>query len=221
MPGQAKPGFYVAVGLVVVALIAFAVYRADLFAPKATKDAGAGGSVNLQELEQKVEDPKAVTTKDVKEVVYVPRQSLPPVKGTAAYKPLKDRTVRFAINVWAGWAPIILANEGFQAAKPWKDADGKDFKVEVVLIDDPVKMRDAYAAGDLHIGWGTLDMVPLFLETFVNKDGTPKDSRIMPRIYQQVDWSNGGDGVVVREAVKTVADLRGKKVVLAQNSPSQ
>ena len=29
--------------------------------------------------------------------------------------------------------------------------------------------------------------------------GKPKDSRIMPRIYQQVDWSNGGDGIVVRE----------------------
>ena len=42
----------------------------------------------------------------------------------------------------------------------------------------------------------------------------------MPRIYQQVDLSNGGDGIVVRENIKTVADLRGKTVVLAQNSPS-
>jgi len=42
----------------------------------------------------------------------------------------------------------------------------------------------------------------------------------MPRVYQQVDWSNGGDGIVVRDTVKTMADLRGKTVVLAQNSPS-
>ena len=42
----------------------------------------------------------------------------------------------------------------------------------------------------------------------------------MPRVYQQIDWSNGGDGIVVRDAIKTMADLRGKKVVLAQNSPS-
>ena len=34
------------------------------------------------------------------------------------------------------------------------------------------------------------------------------------------DWSNGGDGIVVRENVKSVADLRGKTIVLAQNSPS-
>ena len=75
-------------------------------------------------------------------------------------------------------------------------------------------MRDAYAAGNVHIGWATLDMVPLFMEAL------HKDSRVMPRIYQQVDWSNGGDGIVVRDNIKTVADLRGKTIVLAQNSPS-
>jgi NitT/TauT family transport system substrate-binding protein len=42
----------------------------------------------------------------------------------------------------------------------------------------------------------------------------------MPRVFQQVDWSNGGDGIVVRDTVKTMADLRGKTIVLAQNSPS-
>ena len=122
--------------------------------------------------------------------------------------------MRFAINVWAGWGPIIYANNGFKPGKVWKTPGGKDFKVELVLIDDPVAMRDAFAAGNLHVGWATLDMVPLFLE------GLRKDSRVMPRIYQQVDWSNGGDGIVVREAIKTMADLRGKTVVLAQNSPS-
>src|SRR5207248_5160717 len=55
---------------------------------------------------------------------------------------------------------------------------------------------------------------------FVDKSGKPKDSRIMPRVYQQVDWSNGGDGIVVRENIKTVADLRGKRIALAENSPS-
>src|SRR3954468_15113100 len=75
-------------------------------------------------------------------------------------------------------------------------------------------MRDAYAAGNIHVGWATLDMIPLFLE------GLRKDSRVMPRVYQQVDWSNGGDGIVVRENIKTMSDLRGKTVVLAQNSPS-
>jgi NitT/TauT family transport system substrate-binding protein len=58
------------------------------------------------------------------------------------------------------------------------------------------------------------------MEGFVDKQGKPRDTRVMPRIYQQIDWSNGGDGIVVRENVKTIADVRGKKLVLAQNSPS-
>src|SRR6185436_5796717 len=149
-----------------------------------------------------------------KEYNFVASAKLPEVKGISSYTPMADRTVRFAINVWAGWAPIIYANNGFKPGKVWKTPGGKDFKVELTLIDDPVAMRDAYAAGNVHIGWATLDMVPLFLESL------RRDSRVMPRIYQQIDWSNGGDGIVVREAIKTVADLRGKTLVLAQNSPS-
>src|SRR4030088_1649236 len=139
---------------------------------------------------------------------------LPAVKGTYTYKPMADRTVRFAINVWACGGPIIYANNGFKPGKVWKTPAGKDFKVELVLIDDPVAMRDAYAAGNLHVGWATLDMIPLFLE------GLRKDWRVMPRVFQQVDWSNGGDGIVVRDTIKTMSDLRGKTISLAQNSPS-
>lgn len=218
MPGKPKPAFYIAVGLVVVALIGFAIYRSDLLAPKAPqKDTG---TINPKELEASAEDPSGTAVTTVKEYNFRPAERLPEVKGVSAYKTLQDNTVRFAINVWAGWAPIVLANEGFKAGKVWKGPDGKDFKVELVLIDNPVQMRDAYAAGNVHIGWGTLDMVPLFVDSFHKPGAGEADSRILPRIYQQVDWSNGGDGIVVREKIKTVADLRGHKLVLAQNSPS-
>jgi NitT/TauT family transport system substrate-binding protein len=219
MPGQPKPTFYVAVAVVVLALIGFAIYRSDIFAPKAPKKDDSG-KIEPKELESKVEAASAAGVTTVKEYSFKSFERLPEVKGISAYKKMPDNTVRFAINVWAGWGPIIYANDGFKAGKLWKTPDGQDFKVELVLIDDPIKMRDAYASGDVHIGWGTLDMVPLFLQTFVDKSGKPIDTRIMPRIYQQVDWSNGGDGIVVREAIKTVGDLRGKKLVLAGNSPS-
>jgi NitT/TauT family transport system substrate-binding protein len=222
MAGQPKAPFYAVLVLIVLGLVAFAVYRSDIFAPKESKPGGGpiqpGGPIEAKT----VEDPKGaagVTT--VKEYAFKPAERLPAVKGTSAYKPLADNTVRFALNVWAGWAPIILANEGFKPGKVWKTPDGKDFKVELVLIDNPVAMRDAYASGDIHIGWATLDMVPLLMEGFVDSTGKARDSRVMPRVFQQVDWSNGGDGIVVRENIKTVADLRGKKMVLAQNSPSQ
>ena len=210
--GQPRPAFYVAVLLVVVALVCLALWRFGAIGP-----GNQAGSISTEELKQvkggaEAPDSAGITT--VKEYKYVAATKLPEVKGISSYKPMADRTVRFAINVWAGWSPIIYANNGFKPGKVWKTPGGKDFKVELVLIDDPVAMRDAYAAGNLHIGWATLDMVPLFLE------GLRKDTRVMSRVYQQVDWSNGGDGIVVRDTVKTMADLRGKTVVLAQNSPS-
>src|SRR5690349_19915357 len=211
--GQPRPAFYVAVFLVVIGLVGLALWRYGAIGPGSKvgqftsdelKKMGKGGA--------EAPDTSGITT--VKEYNYVAASRLPEVKGISSYKPMADRTVRFGINVWAGWSPIIFANNGFKPGKLWKAPNGKEFKVELVLIDDPVAMRDAYAAGNLHIGWGTLDMIPLFLE------GLRKDSRVMPRVYQQVDWSNGGDGIVVRDTVKTMADLRGKTVVLAQNSPS-
>jgi len=48
-----------------------------------------------------------------------------------------------------------------------------------------------------------------------------KDSRTAPRVMQQIDWSSGGDGIVVRSSIKSAGDLRNKTVTLAQNSPSE
>ena len=228
--GQPKPAFYAALAILILVLIGFAAYRyREVVAPNPVQpqDGGKaqqGGPIQPKDLglEKVAESADSATPTTVKQYTFKPAEKLPPVKGIAAYKALEqnNNTVRFALNVWAGWAPIVLANDGFKAGKEWKTSDGKPFKVDLVLIDNPVAMRNAYAAGEVHIGWATLDMMPLFLQSFVDKQGAPQDSRIMPRIYQQVDFSNGGDGVVVRENIKTVADLRGKKIVLAQNSPS-
>src|SRR5262245_61292866 len=212
--GQPKPAFYVAVFLVVIGLVALGLWRMGKIGPRSS-GSGTFTSDELKQLQTGAEAPDNAGITTVKEYKYVAAQRLPEVKGISSYKPMADRTVRLAINVWAGWSPMIFANSGVKAGKVWKAGNGgKDFKLELVLIDDPIAMRDAYAAGNIHVGWATLDMVPLFLE------GLRKDSRVMPRVFQQIDWSNGGDGIVVRDSIKTMSDLRGKTIVLAQNSPS-
>ena len=217
MNGKPKPAFFLAMFVIVGALIYIGVAR---FSGKGILGRGDSSSISKDELTKLqgggagAEAPDNASLTTAKEYTYVPGTKLPEVKGTSAYAPLVDNTVRMALNVWAGWAPVIVANNGFKAAKVWKAPGGKSFKLELVLIDDPVAMRDAYASGKVHIGWATLDMVPLFVEQL------RKDSRTMPRVYQQIDWSNGGDGIVCRQNVKSVSDMRGKTVVLAQNSPS-
>jgi NitT/TauT family transport system substrate-binding protein len=226
--GKPKPAFYIVVGVVVIALVAFAIWKLS----PGPKPGTAGSSEKLvlppvagaPTAEHKADDnapPQPVP--EFAKFEIVPSQTLPEVTGPSDFTPLSktNNTVRFSINTWAGWGPIILANGGFKAGKAWKTDKGNEFKVELVKIDDVVAMRDAYATGQIHIGWATLDMIPLLLETMVRKDGTPRDNRIMPRVFQQIDWSAGGDGIVVREKIKTVADLRGKQIVLTQNSPSE
>jgi len=244
MSSQPRAPFWLAVWMVILGLVGLSAWRAGMLAPLGLRGPGAAGGQAARPAGGGAEglaagspaplgegqpggegvlfeagDANVPTT--VKEYSFKPAEKLPPVKGTSGYKPLVDDTVRFALNVWAGWSPIILANDGFKAGKVWQAPGGKPFKIELVLIDNPVTMRDAYAAGEVHIGWATLDMLPLFLEGLVDRTGAPKDSRVMPRVFQQVDFSNGGDGIVVREGIKTVRDLAGKKLVLAQNSPSQ
>ena len=225
MAGKPTTLFYAAVIAVVAGLIGFALYQArDVIAPGGDDPVANGGNggqdIDIADLAgAEASDEMGITT--VKEYTFKPSERLPAVQGTAAYKEMEDNTVRFALNVWAGWAPIISANNGFNAGKVWKTPDGKEFKVELVLIDDPVAMRDAYTSGEVHIGWATLDMMPLLMEGFVKRNGDPIDSRVMPRIFQQVDWSNGGDGIVARGDIRTISDLRGKTIVLAENSPSQ
>ena len=221
MAGKPNTGFWAIVVVVVLGLGAYALHRAGMLMPSGEKS--AADAINADELKKiqgggkgaagqaEAADANAPTT--VKEYNFIPAAKLPAVSGTSSYKPLVNGTVRFALNVWAGWAPIVWANQGFQAGKEWVTPSGKKFKVELALIDDPVAMRDAYATGNLHIGWATVDMLPLFLEEL------RKDSRVMPRVFQQIDWSNGGDGIVGR-GVESMGQLRGKTVVLAQNSPS-
>jgi NitT/TauT family transport system substrate-binding protein len=159
-------------------------------------------------------DTQGITT--VAEYKYVPQEKLPPVKGTSGYKwDDNNKVVVFPINVWIGWLPIVAANHGFAPNEESIFFKKYGFKVDLKLIDDPVAARDAFAAGSSHILWGTLDMMVLFAPELM------KDSRTAPRIYQQIDWSSGGDGIVVRGEVRSARDLKGKTVVYAQNSPSQ
>lgn len=217
MAGKPKPAFYAVAFILILGLLGLALVRFRATTRSGTtSSASAFTQQELDALSKKkaeADDSAGITT--AKEYAYVPAQRLPDVKGVSTYKALTDGVVKFAINVWAGWAPIIYANEGFKPSKVWRTSDGKEFKVELVLMDDPVHMRDAFAAGETHIGWATVDMLPLLVESL------QKDSRVMPRVFQQIDWSNGGDGIVVREDIKTASELRGKTVVLAQNSPSQ
>src|SRR3979409_2533076 len=171
-------------------------------AGRGTPSGGPGGAEAPQ---TEAPDTSGVTT--VKEYKYIPGDRLPAVKGVSQYKwDANTKILRFSYNVWAGWLPVIAANHGTKPNTDSVFAKKYGFRVEMVLMDDPVVARDAFAAGEVQTLWGTVDMMTLFAPEL------SRDSRTSPRIVQQIDWSSGGDGIVVRGAVKTVSDLKGKTI---------
>jgi len=201
--------------LFILGLLAVAGYFfKDLIAPEGARQ----GDVDLDKFrnQNKVEAPDTQGITTVNEYSYVPAEKLPAVEGVSNYTWDEDeKVVEFPINVWIGWLPIVAANHGFRPNEESIFFKEHGFKVNLKLIDDTVVERDTFAAGESHILWGTLDMMVLFAPELM------KDSRTAPRIVQQVDWSNGGDGIVVRGNINSAKDLKGKTVVYAQNSPSQ
>jgi NitT/TauT family transport system substrate-binding protein len=200
----------------IVVLVAAGVYFfKDFIAPSGEQT----GDIDIDQFKQqqgKYEAPDTAGITTVNEYTYVASEKLPPVQGVSAYSwDENEKVVQFPINVWIGWLPIVAANHGFSPNEESIFYKDYGFKVNLKLIDDPVVARDAFASGESHILWGTLDMMVLFAPELM------KDSRTAPRILQQVDWSNGGDGIVVRGDISSARDLKGKTVVYAQNSPSQ
>jgi NitT/TauT family transport system substrate-binding protein len=202
--------------IVIVGLIGAGIYFG--FMKKGGPGPNPTGTKTIDMGKMNIEAPdlKGITT--VQKYEYVPQEKLPPVnpKAVSNYTWDKDKKiVKFPINVWIGWLPIIAANHGHKPNTESIFYKKYGFMLDISLIDNPVDARNTFAAGKSHILWGTLDMMVLFAPELM------KDSRTSPRIYQQIDWSNGGDGIVVRDNIKTVQDLKGKTVVFAQNSPSQ
>src|SRR5213594_2750593 len=217
--------------VLILAVVGFGVYRWwDKIAPAGKSQQASG---NFQELKKNLDASKPSPEKaaaDVaskllageKAVSLVDGSAIPPVSGVSDYdKPMRDGKliVQFPINIWPGWAPIIVANNGLEPNEGSIFYKKYGFYLKLAIVDDPVKARDLFASGHSHVLWGTLDMMALFTPELA------KDSRTVPVICQQIDWSGGGDGIVVRGDVRSINDFRSKggkrrKVVLAQNSPS-
>lgn len=214
-----KPGGKIVIFLIVLALLFFAgrhfkdslfpeTKPPDVIDPNVMKGGGSSGGSSGGGTATSANPPPTTVT----DVTYVGKTDIKDMPASS-YK-FENNTVVFPINVWAGWSPIVAANGGFKPSENSLFFKKFGFKVDIKVIDSPDDARNAYASGSAHILWGTLDMISLVAPSLA------KDPRVMPRVCQQIDFSNGGDGIVVRQGIRTARDLKGKTIVLAQNSPS-
>ncbi|MBI5707702.1 MAG: OmpA family protein [Armatimonadetes bacterium] len=126
------------------------------------------------------------------------------------------RPLRVGIVTWPGYAGGLVANHGFKPNKEciyWKN---HKLLVEFMLMEDVDARAKAFAKGGpdgVDIVWSTVDFWGNELPGFI-KGGV--DSKAI----MQVDWSRGGDAIVVRSGINRIEDLAGKKISLALFTPS-
>ncbi len=120
-------------------------------------------------------------------------------------------TVKVGVVTWGGYAGGQYFNEGFKANTQSRYYKDYGFKVDFKVLDDFEASRAAFKNGDVDLLWCTVDALPTEMSALQDFD---------PRIVFQADWSRGGDAIVVRRGITSVANLKGKKVAVAELTPS-
>ncbi|MEZ4986984.1 MAG: ABC transporter substrate-binding protein [Saprospiraceae bacterium] len=131
--------------------------------------------------------------------------------NTSSSSSRKGDAIRIGVVTWGGYAGGQYFNEGFAASEASRFSKEYGIDVEFVLNDDVNASLNAWKAGDLDLHWYTIDAFPTI---------QPGLAAFNPVVVFQSDWSRGGDAIVVRRGINSVADLKGKKIAVAELTPS-
>ncbi|MGC4038385.1 MAG: ABC transporter substrate-binding protein [Chitinophagaceae bacterium] len=140
----------------------------------------------------------------------------PKTKDLSGEQGLLGRPLKVGIVSWPGYAGGIVANDGFKPNKNCIYYKDHNIMVEFVLLEDADLRAKSFVRGgknDVDVVWSTVDFWANELPGFV-KGGVPA------RAFLQVDWSKGADAIVADSSIKSVEQLAGRKVALAQLTPS-
>ena len=96
-----------------------------------------------------------------------------------------------AIVNWIGFAPLHIASElGYY--------EDLGLNMDIQVIEDLSAVKSAIQTNQIDLSWGTGDVLMTFA-----------DANIDVKAFYAVDWSNGGDGVVVSSEYNDWADFEG------------
>lgn len=121
----------------------------------------------------------------------------------ACRKSSEAHKFRIGLGPFVGFGPLYLAQQkGF-----FKDA-GID--AELIVLTGLAERNSALKAG-------RIDALAAPVDYFVLSAG----NNLVATIAMSIDESNGADGIVATTDIKTVADLRGKRVAFQRGLPSE
>lgn len=125
-----------------------------------------------------------------------------------------DNTLVVQLVTWGGYGPGFYFNEGAEPNEQSRFFKDYGFKVRFVVENDLMNAMNAWIADEYDVAVQTADAFPLYT-------GPTDLKEFKPRAFMQVDWSRGGDAIIVKRGINSVNDLKGKKIAVAVPSPAQ
>ncbi|MCH8513087.1 MAG: ABC transporter substrate-binding protein [Kiritimatiellae bacterium] len=129
------------------------------------------------------------------------RTSVPQLVPPGTYEP-KDNIVDVDISEYAGYSGIIVANGGLEPNEDSIFFQKYGFKVRLSLSEE-----DTWSdlnKGRMAVSVTTADVLPLY------------GSQLQVVVPALIGFSRGATGIVVRSDIKSLNDLRGKTLAIAQ-----
>lgn len=136
--------------------------------------------------------------------------STKPVKKSKGAKP--DLTL--GINTWSGFAPIVWMNGGLDPNTESELYQKYGIKLQIKINDVFDDSRNNFKTDNYNLVYCTADVLPI--EMGAGSGMVEAETKL----FMQVDWSRGGDAIVVRKGINTVADLKGKTISVALGTAS-
>lgn len=119
------------------------------------------------------------------------------------------------VNTWGGFAPLAYLNSGSltpnSESRITKDY-GIDLTIKICDIFDD--SRNTFKSGNGDVVYATIDALP------VEMGAGSAMTQYGAQAFLQVDWSRGGDAIVVVKGINRVSDLKNKTVAVAEGTAS-
>lgn len=129
------------------------------------------------------------------------RTEIPRLKAASPYQ-MKDNTVDVELSEYAGYAGLIVANNGLQPNENSLFFKKYGFKVRLTLSEE--ESWSSLNSGRIAVSATTADVLAAYGKQF---------EVVVPA---QIGYSRGADGIVVRSDIKRINQLKGKILATAQ-----
>jgi NitT/TauT family transport system substrate-binding protein len=133
--------------------------------------------------------------------VQAAQMEVPALDAAAPYTP-KDNTLEIEISEYAGYAGLIAANGGLDASENSLFFKNHGFKVKLTASEE--ESWSKLNSGKIAASVTTADVVAVYGRQF------------QVTVPAQIGYSRGADGLVVRNEIKKINDLKGKIVATGQ-----